>query len=1574
MTAVINNEDENKITIKLTKQEKQEQNDKQSVDKRKANSKLIKNEQTYRPLLIKSRENNNNSNNQLSKKMLLTMKEEEKKYDENISNIKGKKEKKEKKEETIESKKEKNQRKFYVDFDNDCYKITQPENFCTNYIRTSQYTLLSFFPLALMNQFKTAFNWYFLFITIIATIPQISNSNPMANLLPFIVVLIISLIKEAVEDLRKYQNDVKANETKVISFQEKKFKYNYCKNIKVGNIIRIKKDELIPADILIIKTSLENGFCYTQTANLDGEDCLKPREAMQILQSKKIKTANDIFTIFSPINDNFYIEVDNPTKNIYEIEGTVFIQKEKHYFTIKNTLLRGARLKNVDYVYGIVIYSGQDTKMMKNINHFSLKISNIDRKLNVIVFFILAVCIIICLIFAILGTTFRTKNLPDYNKNEIRGEYIFYYRKGESQYNFLETVRIFAGNLIIFSYFIPISIMIVNAVIKVLQTIYLELYTPEYRENPGDQIKCYSTSLLEEIGMVKYIFSDKTGTLTQNEMVFKGCSIFGLLFDYCSENNNDIDQDLLNFPQDNMINKTDKTDFTNNQRENNEFKNVNSKISESFNSNTFYKYLIDKNLPLDVLKVKNCPFQSQYEAIKQYFLNIIINHDVLAEKNKETGKMNFQGSNPDEITLVSAADEFGFTFISRENNIITIEIDNHEEEERKTKETYEILQKFDFTSERQRSSIIVKDLSTKKIILYLKGSDRKVFSNLDDYSYENIYPKTKFHADKFAKEGLRTLCYSFKEIKDDEYNNWLKEYDDIKYKSINNKTLTNKLESIIEKIESNAILLGVSALEDKLQDGVKKDIQSFIEAGINFWMITGDKMDTAESIGYSCGIFSEDTEVFKIKETNDAQKVIQIMDDISSKIDKINEELNEITKKHYDKLVEEKVIQKDENYKNYRKRYNSFDGKIMARLYHDDFEFDKNSKIDKINTGKSYNERSPRENNNDNNESLELKINDKNMKIEEEKKQEMEKNIGEKSIISSNNSENERSIFNYVAKNVGENDSKYNDFSLMKRLREDIDNSLDMEENKDQAKENINKNNNDNILKLKNNDSKKNEPEKKQHKDIPTDEQNFKKCFDDCQNELYKCAIKKSSIFCLFKTKYLYPQSQETEYVYKKIQCKFSIIIEGISISTCMNNKEASDLFWYLIQRSRSLICCRSSPSQKSQIVNFIKSKTDSITLSIGDGGNDVNMIKTAHVGVGLFGKEGYQAAYSSDYAISQFKYLKRLLFIDGRFSLMRNSYFIYQYFFKNVLFTITNFWFGVFSCFSGGYFYDDWYNTGFNGFITVVPVAARAVTEQDFDPEFSSHTPKEKKVLKYLFPDIFKESRDSLPFNIVKFIFLFFIAMIFASAMFFIPATTYKIINNGYLGHAFCVWDLSFNSFLTVVVSHLFMVLADTLLYNRLVIIFYFIQLVIDFAFLIIYNSSDAGAGMDDTLFFIIGNINFWLIFFMNLAIICVPFYILRKCEFFFGGFISNVIRQKQFKNFYIEKFYQTKVEQMTRVVRSVAKFKRIYKNSDEYQYDNLADQQMKKIVDEFRNKKRKNTHKATTQRYLRDSRRCDK
>ena len=1468
----------------------------------------------------------------------------------------------------------------------------QKARYSDNSIRTCQYTIITFFPLALFNQFKSAFNWFFLIYNIIACIPQLSDLDPLAEVTPFIIVLIFNLIKEAIEDYRKYKNDKKANEASVLIFKDKRFKKEKCENIRVGNILKIYKDDLIPADVLIIKSSLKSGLAYMQTSNLDGENTLKPREALNITQTRINNKLQNLKKTFDYTNDHFLIEVINPNKNIYDIEGTVIFDHNKNHINVKNVLLRGSRLKNVDYVYGIVIYNGHDTKLMQNIEHSSNKLSTIDVKLNFIVIIIFIAFLLMNIISDVIGIKSRKEKLPNYDNQELKSDYLFYYNETNPGHA-LEITRIISNNFLIYNTVIPVSIFIAFTFCKILQTIYLQQFSPEYKKDVNDNIKCFSTGLMDELGLVKYIFSDKTGTLTKNEMVFKGCSINRELFDDSGDNNDSmatdtyIAQNMFNAPAQSFFGSSvSRKNFSGNESTKgwtNQSKLTTSKVSETFSPSNLFKFLQNNNISTYYNCIGGIPFSNKVEPFEQFFINIIVNHDVLIEENSNN-EISFQGPSPDEITLVTAAYEFGFCFKSREKGIITIEIYDHEQNIHKREKKFKILQKFDFTSERQCSSIVVEDLQTKRITLYIKGSDRKIFNILDNYSKQNISQKTKTHLDHFAKQGLRTLCFGLRYIPKDDYYYWENRYKELKHKSMENKAYLKDLENIVKHLESNITLLGVSALEDKLQDEVEKDIKKFIDAGINFWMITGDKMDTAESIGYSCGIFSEDTDVYKIKETNDVESVIRSMEEISNKINIIDTELSKITQMHHEKMVEKKIIPYDDKFKYYRKRYNSVinprginnfasiyvstnDKKQQKRkiniINDDNFTENKDSKEDNIkNKNKNINII-----NNDNNnkymfsymEEFEHPGNSLNYQLSNSlnnKELPLKEDLNKVTLNTKNsqNSDNDKIIFKYVAKNV-DNVSNYGDYSLIQKKIKKVaesDNSSEIFQNEPTDKDKYNNNSKE---KFQSKEELKDDKDAKQLKNIPLEEQKFNDYFDFCQNELYQMAIKHSNRLKLFKIKYLYPMPQDSDYIYKKITSKFSLILEGQAITTCMQDGEAADLFWDLIQRSRSLICCRASPSQKSQIVEFVKRRTDSVTLGIGDGGNDVNMIRAASVGIGIFGKEGYQAAYNSDYAISQFKYLKGLLFKEGRNTLYKNSYFLYHYFFKNFLFTIALFWFGIYSLFSGGNYYNDYYTMGFNSFITVIPLCVKAILDEEFDTKFKDFSDKERQLLFTFLPNIFKEYRDSYPFNIIKFFSIFGISLIFSFICYIIPVISfrYNFYGKGLGGFQYSYWDSSIMTYLSIIAIHYFIIIIDTFCYNSGIIIFYFIQIIIALAFLIFVEVNEESE-LHETLKFMLKNWNSWLTGLITCSLCLIFFYILRRGEYFFGGFILNKIKQKQF-DIFIEKFYQKKVEQMTRVVRNVAKFKRIYYNEEENdQEDILNDQKMKKIVEEFKDKKK--------------------
>nr|CAD7607049.1 unnamed protein product [Timema genevievae] len=546
---------------------------------------------------------------------------------------------------------------------------------------------------------------------------------------------------------------------------------------------------------------------------------------------------------------------ETPNNLLNKFEGTLTWKGKRYSLDNDKVVLRGCVLRNTQWCYGVVIFAGKDTKLMQNSGKTKFKRTSIDRLLNFIiigiVFFLLSMCLF-CMIACGIWET-------------ITGRYFQVYLPWDTLVPSeplggatVIALLVFFSYAIVLNTVVPISLYVSVEVIRFAQSFLINWDEKMYYEKSGTAAKARTTTLNEELGQIEYIFSDKTGTLTQNIMTFNKCSIAARCYgDIIDETTNDVievteaarvctsihntpqrctpccgalpvgrtQEELLagpGTPTRQHSSHTPHLDFSNNPNYEPEFRFYDSTLLQA---------------------VRKCD-----EDVHSFFRLLALCHTVMPED--KNGKLEYQAQSPDEAALVSAARNFGFVFKERSPNSITIEVMGQ-------REVYELLCILDFNNVRKRMSVILR--RNGQLRLYCKGADNK-----------------------FAGEGLRTLCLAIRDLDEVFFNNWKHRHQEA---AVSMENRDEKLDAIYEEIETdmtllgkttlgtpnmrvagvvntwlalNPGLLGATAIEDKLQDGVPQAIANLAMADIKMWVLTGDKQETAINIGYSCQLLTDE--------------------------------------------------------------------------------------------------------------------------------------------------------------------------------------------------------------------------------------------------------------------------------------------------------------------------------------------------------------------------------------------------------------------------------------------------------------------------------------------------------------------------------------------------------------------------------------------------------------------------------------------------------------------------------------------------------------------------------------------
>ncbi|TVY46316.1 Phospholipid-transporting ATPase [Lachnellula occidentalis] len=848
-----------------------------------------------------------------------------------------------------------------------------------------------------------------------------------------------------------------------------RFRRDYWKNIQVGDFVRIYNNDQLPADVVILSTSDPDGACYVETKNLDGETNLKVRHALR--SGQKIKHAHDCERI------EFIIESEPPHPNLYQYSAaarwTQYDDKIPNStgkpmvepISINNLLLRGCNLRNTDWVLGVVIFTGFDTKIMMNSGLTPSKLSRVTRELTRNVLYNFGLLFAMCLVSAIIeGVAFGKSN------NSIQA--FEFGSIGSSPA--ADGLITFWAALILFQNLVPIALYISLEIIKTLQAFFIYSDIEMYYEELDYPCTPKSWNISDDLGQIEYIFSDKTGTLTQNVMEFKKATINGVAYGEAyteaqagmqKRQGIDISKEIIGERQ--------------------RLARARDRMLANLRRLHDNPYLHDEELtfiaPDFVDDLAGETTKEQQQSCQYFMLALALCHTVVSEKTPgDPPRIDFKAQSPDEAALVATARDVGYTVLEKSLDAIQLNVQGQEI-------SYKILNTIEFNSTRKRMSAII-EMPNGKIVLFCKGADSMIYSRLKHGEQPELRRTTVEHLEAFSTEGLRTLCIAEREIGRAEYERWNQEYE-IASQAIQNRE--DKMEAVADSIETELTLLGGTAIEDRLQEGVPDTIALLADAGIKLWVLTGDKVETAVNIGFSCNLLNTDMELIVLR----------------------------------------------------------FDDEQAAEI-------------------------------------------------------ELDKHLA----------------------------------------------SFDMTGSDQEL-----------------------EAAKRNHEaPAPT----------------------------------------------------HAIVIDGDSLKLVLG-EQLRQRFLLLCKQCKSVLCCRVSPAQKAAVVSMVKSGLDVITLSIGDGANDVAMIQEADVGVGIAGEEGRQAVMSSDYAIGQFRFLQRLILVHGRWSYRRLGEFIANFFYKNVVWTFTLFWYQIFCDFDMTYLFDTSYITLFNLAFTSLPVIFMGVLDQDVSDTVSLAVPQ---------------------------------------------------------------------------------------------------------------------------------------------------------------------------------------------------------------------------------------------------------
>ncbi|XP_032198184.1 probable phospholipid-transporting ATPase VA isoform X4 [Mustela erminea] len=1115
------------------------------------------------------------------------------------------------------------------------------QHLADNRLKTTKYTLLSFLPKNLFEQFHRLANVYFVFIALLNFVPAVNAFQPGLALAPVLFILAVTAFKDLWEDYSRHRSDHEINHLGCLVFsrEEKQYVNRFWKEIRVGDFVRLRCNEIIPADILLLSSSDPDGLCHIETANLDGETNLKRRQVVRgfselvsdlILPGYPGHHVHRV-SEFNPLTFTSVIECEKPNNDLTRFRGCMIHDNGKKAGLYKeNLLLRGCTIRNTEAVVGIVIYAGHETKALLNNSGPRYKRSQLERQMNCDVLW--CVLLLICMsLFSAVGHGLwvrryqEKKSLFDVPESD-----------GSSLSPVTAAVYSFLTMIIVLQVLIPISLYVSIEIVKVCQVYFIHQDTELYDEETDSQLQCRALNITEDLGQIQYIFSDKTGTLTENKMVFRRCTVSGIEYSHDANAQRLARYQEADSEEEEAVPRGGSLPQRGSVGSHQSIRVMHRSQSTKSHRRTGSR-----------AEAKRASMLSKHTAFSSPMEKDITPDPKLFDKVSECDRC-LAITRHQEHPLAHLSPELSdvFDFFIALTICNTVVVTSPDQPRQKVRVRFEVkspvktIEDFlrRFSPSRLTSGCSsIGSLATSKAA-HKSGSN--FLSTLpNDSTLFKLEERLGQPAAAIASNGYSSGAAS-----------WAPEHTAQEQKLELEQEQERELRYEAESPDEAALVYAARAyncaLVDRLHDQVSVELPHL--GRLTFELLHTLGFDSIRK-RMSVVIRHPLTDEINVYTKGADSVVMDLLLPCSS---------DDARGRH-----QKKIRSKTQNYLN---------------LYAV--------------------------------EGLRTLCIAKRVLSEEEYACWLQSHLEAESSL-----DNREELLFQSAIRLETNLHLLGATGIEDRLQDGVPET---------------------IAKLR--------QAGLQIWVLTGDKQ------ETAINIAYACKLLDHDEEVIT----LNAESQEAcaalldqclHYVQSRIPCNtpektagnvsvgfspvcqpststtsgpsLSLVIDGRSLAYALE-KNLEDKFLFLAKQCRSVLCCRSTPLQKSMVVKLVRSKLKAMTLAIGDGANDVSMIQVADVGVGISGQEGMQAVMASDFAVPRFRYLERLLIVHGHWCYSRLANMVLYFFYKNTMFVGLLFWFQFYCGFSASAMIDQWYLIFFNLLFSSLPQLVTGVLDKDVPAE----------------------------------------------------------------------------------------------------------------------------------------------------------------------------------------------------------------------------------------------------------------